>query len=77
MVKADIRAQLDDRAETTSAKIRDAEIQRIPYMLIVGDKEVKAKKVNVRTRGEKILGSMSLQAFIGKISQDIDKKHQV
>lgn len=73
----DIRVELDDRSETTSAKIRDAEIQRIPYMLVVGDKEVKAKKVNIRTRGEKVLGSMTLAKFLKLIKEDIAKKRQV
>jgi len=72
-----VRAELNDRSQTTSAKIRDAEIQRIPYMLVVGDKEVKAKKVNVRTRGEKVLGSMFLEKFLSRIKQDIVKKSQV
>ena len=77
LINSSIRAKLDDRSQTTSAKIRDAEIQRIPYMLVVGDKEVKAKKVNVRTRGEKVLGSMSLEKFLSRIKQDIVKKRQV
>lgn len=73
----DIRVELDDRSETTSAKIRHAELQRIPYMLVVGDKEVKGKKVNVRTRGEKVLGLMSLTKFLKLIKEDIAKKKQV
>ncbi|HUS51933.1 MAG TPA: threonine--tRNA ligase [Candidatus Bathyarchaeia archaeon] len=77
LIEAGIRAELNDRSNTVSAKIRDAEIQKIPYMLIVGDREVRAKKVNVRTRGEKVLGTMSLGAFLKRISQDIDKKRPV
>ena len=72
-----IRVKLDNRRTTTSAKIRDAELQKIPYMLIVGDREVKNKKVNVRVRGEKVLGSMSLVKFLKLIKEDIDKKRQV
>jgi threonyl-tRNA synthetase len=73
----DIRVKLDDRSETTSAKIRDAELQKIPYILVVGDKEVKAKNINVRIRGEKVLGSMSISKFIDLIKENIAKKRQV
>lgn len=72
-----IRVKLDDRSDTTSKKIRDAELQKIPYILIVGDKEVKAKNVNVRVRGEKVKGSMSVSKFINLIKEDIAKKRQV
>jgi len=72
-----IRIELDNRNETTSAKIRDAELQKIPYILVVGDKEIKNKSVNVRVRGEKVLGEMALEKFIKLIQEDIDKKRQV
>jgi len=75
--KNNIRVELDDRNETASAKIRDAELQKIPYILVVGDKEVKRKTVNVRTRGEKIWGEMSIDKFLKKIIFDIAKKRQV
>jgi threonyl-tRNA synthetase len=77
LIEADIRAELNDRNDTTSAKIRDAEMQRIPYMLVVGDQEMKARKVNVRLRGEKVLGNLSLAGLIKKIKEDIVKKRQV
>ncbi|MFC1727207.1 threonine--tRNA ligase [Patescibacteria group bacterium] len=69
-----IRTQLNDRAETTSAKIRNAELQKVPYMLIVGDREVEGKKVNVRTRGKKVLGDMALEKFTKLIRQNIEQK---
>jgi len=69
-----IRAESDERNETTSAKIRDAELQKIPYILVVGDREVGKKTVNVRARGEKALGEMSLEAFLKKVTSDIAKK---
>jgi len=72
-----IRAELDGRSKTTSAKIRDAELQKIPYILVVGDKEIKNKSINVRARGEKVLGEMALEKFIKLIQEDIDKKRQV
>lgn len=72
-----IRVELDERSATTSAKIRDAELQKIPYILVVGDKEIESKNVNVRVRGEKVLGAMSLAKFTTIIKEDIDKKRQV
>jgi len=72
-----IRVKLDDRSETTSAKIRNAELQKIPYILVVGDKEVKAKNVNVRVRGEKILGPVVVSKFISLIKENIAKKRQI
>ena len=51
--EAGLRAELDDRAESVGKKIRDAELQKIPYMLVVGEKEQKGKKINIRKRGEK------------------------
>ncbi|HUS59900.1 MAG TPA: threonine--tRNA ligase [Nevskiaceae bacterium] len=75
--KQEIRAELNDKNDTTSAKIREAELQKIPYILVVGDKEVKAKTVNVRMRGEKVLGSMSLSKFLQQVNIDIAKKRQI
>ena len=75
--KEGVRVNLNDRADTTSAKIRLAETEKVPYMLIVGDKEVKAKTVNVRTRGKKVLGDMSLDKFTKQVKKDIEEKKQV
>jgi threonyl-tRNA synthetase len=75
--QAKIRLQINERPETASAKIRDAEMQKIPYILVVGEREEKAGSVNVRIRGEKVLGEMKLDAFINLVLQDIAKKRQV
>jgi len=72
-----IRAELDSRSETASAKIRDAELQKIPYILVVGEKEIQEKAVNVRVRGKKVLGLMKIDKFSSLIKEDIDKKRQV
>jgi len=72
--KQDIRVELDDRSETTSYKIRDAQLQKVPYMLVVGEKEVKAKKVAVRLRTGKDLGPMTLNQFLGRIKKEIEDK---
>ncbi|MFH1175057.1 MAG: threonine--tRNA ligase [archaeon] len=74
LLDADIRAELDSRAESVNKKIREAQLQKINYMLVIGDKEVEAKNVNVRTREEKILGSMPVEDIIKKLREEISKK---
>jgi len=65
--KNDIRALIDHRSEKAGKKIRDAEIAKIPYMLIVGEKEQTLNEVSVRRHGGEDLGSMSLQQFADQI----------
>jgi threonyl-tRNA synthetase len=65
-----LRVEVDDRNERMNAKIRDAQNQRIPYMLVVGDREVEQKGVSVRLRSEENLGGMALSAFLDKARQD-------
>ena len=60
----DIRGLVDDRNETIGRKIRDTELKRIPFMLIVGEKEVEARGVAVRVQGEGDKGTMSVEDFI-------------
>ncbi|MBI4034886.1 MAG: threonine--tRNA ligase, partial [Candidatus Chisholmbacteria bacterium] len=74
LVEQGIRVELDDRAESLQKRIRDAELKKIPYMVIIGDKEVKSNTVSIRARGEKDLGSMNLKKFISLISQEISSK---
>ncbi len=61
---ADIRGFIDDRNETIGRKIRDTEVKKIPFMLIVGEKEVESGTVSVRKQGEGDVGSMSIAEFI-------------
>ncbi len=68
--KYDIRAFVDERAEKTGKKIRDAEIAKIPYMLIVGEKEAESGEVSVRRHGGEDLGSMKREAFAEQIKQE-------
>lgn len=68
---ANIRVEVDQRNETLQSKIRDATLQKIPYLLIVGEKEEKAVSIAVRTREGKNLGQMTHQEFVAKISNDI------
>jgi len=67
--KKHLRAHVDDRAETMQAKIRDAQLKKIPYMLIVGDKEVQNNQVSVRLRTEENLGAKDIDEVITKIEQ--------
>ena len=60
----DVRAQIDDRNEKIGRKIRDNELKRIPYLLIVGEKEAEEKKVSVRAQGEGDKGQMTIEEFI-------------
>ncbi len=67
-----IRAELDDRQEKIGYKIREAQLQKIPYMLILGEKEVEAKSVGVRSRKEGDIGAMKLDVFVKKAKQEIE-----
>jgi threonyl-tRNA synthetase len=69
-----LRVELDDRDESVGKKIRDASLQKIPYQVIVGEKEMKSKKIAVRTREGKDLGVMPLKKFIIKVQLEIEKK---
>ncbi|OGF62038.1 threonine--tRNA ligase [Candidatus Giovannonibacteria bacterium RIFCSPLOWO2_01_FULL_44_40] len=62
-----IRVELDARNETIAKKIRESEIQRVPYILVVGEKEMKENKVAVRERGKGDVGTMNIDEFIKKI----------
>lgn len=74
LLENDIRAELDDRNEKIGYKIREAQLQKIPYMLIVGDKEVEQGTVSLRSRKEGDLGAISLNEFIEKILKEIATK---
>ncbi len=68
---AGIRAEVDHRNEKVGFKIREAQVQQIPYMLVVGDKEAQAGGVAVRARRDGDLGVMDLDAFVAKITEEI------
>jgi len=57
-----------------NAKIRNAQLRKIPYMLILGDREASSSQVSVRARGETDLGSMSIDQFLSRLNQEIDSK---
>ena len=70
--KADIRLQIDDRNETLGRKIRDNQLRRIPYMLVVGEKEEQNGEVSVRKSGEGDLGSMKIANFAKLLTDEVN-----
>ena len=77
MKNYEIRAHIDVRSETIGKRIRDAEIKKIPYMVIIGEKELKEKSISVRKRGKEDLGSMSCEDFNNLITKEINKEQEV
>lgn len=75
--KADIRVLMDDRNEKIGRKIRDAEMKKVPYMLVVGEKEEKGEMVSVRKHGEGDLGFMTIDAFIEIINEQVKKEQDI
>ncbi|MBS1660984.1 MAG: threonine--tRNA ligase, partial [Bacteroidetes bacterium] len=71
---ADIRVEVDDRADKIGKKIRDTELARVPYMLVVGEKEMNENKVAVRRQGKGDLGSQSVDEFITQIKAEIKER---
>lgn len=69
-----LRVQLDDRSESIGKKIREATAQKVPYMLIVGDKEAESQTVAIRTRAGDDLGSLSLEELAVKLSSENSSK---
>jgi threonyl-tRNA synthetase len=74
LLAAGIRAELDTRSEKIGFKIREAAMEKVPYILVVGDKEVQQNMVAVRERGGKDLGVMPLLEFIDKTQKEIREK---
>ncbi|MGV8025570.1 MAG: threonine--tRNA ligase [Anaerolineaceae bacterium] len=71
---AGLRVKVDDRSERMNAKIRDAQNQKIPYMLIVGDQEMENKQVSLRLRNGENPGALDLAAFLERAQMEIDAK---
>ena len=68
LLEVDIRCEIDGRSERMNAKIRDAQITKVPYMIVVGDREISDKKVGVRLRNGEDLGPVDLSDFISRVS---------
>lgn len=71
LLDAELRGFVDEREEKIGKKIRDAEMRKVPYMLVVGEKEVEALSLAVRKKGEGDLGQMSAEAFISHIKEQL------
>ncbi|MFA6908490.1 MAG: threonine--tRNA ligase [Patescibacteria group bacterium] len=73
-LNAGIRAHVDDMNETVGYKIRNAEKRKVPYMIVIGDKEMQSPKLHVRIRGKKKLSIVSKKSFLERILEEIAKK---
>ncbi|MDD5618648.1 MAG: threonine--tRNA ligase [Candidatus Omnitrophica bacterium] len=69
-----IRVEIDDRKETLNKRIRNAEVNKIPYCLIVGEREAESKSVSVRKKGKGDAGVLTLEAFIKQLKEEIENK---
>jgi threonyl-tRNA synthetase len=72
--KLGVRVEVDTRNEKIGYKIREAQLEKIPYMLVIGDKEMESNQVAVRSRKEGDLGAMDVNAFIAKLTEEIESK---
>jgi len=75
--KADIRADLDDRSEKVGKKIRDAELMKVPYMFVIGEKEVTERKVSVRRQGSGDQGSQDISSIISTLKLEIAERQSL
>jgi threonyl-tRNA synthetase len=77
---AGVRVKLDERNEKIGKKIRDAEMMKVPYMIVIGQKDIDENKVSVRIHGKGDVGSMSLEVFSQHIQKEIKERaleHQI
>jgi threonyl-tRNA synthetase len=72
--KADIRAEIDDRSEKIGRKIRDTELMKVPYMLVIGEKEVAENKVAVRRQSKGDLGVKGVDEFVSEIVEEVKQR---
>jgi len=70
----DFRVKVRDDDNTLSKKIREGEMQKIPYLLVIGDKEIKSKEISVRSRNKGDIGAMKSEEFIKKVKKEIKEK---
>ena len=75
--KAGIRAEIDDRNEKIGKKIRDTELHKVPYMLVVGEKEMNENKVSVRRQGKGDAGAKDVAEFIAGVKEEIENRENV
>jgi threonyl-tRNA synthetase len=71
---AGLRVEVDARAERMQAKIRDAQLHKVPYMLVVGDREAEAEAAAVRLRSGEDIGSMKLPELIARMQAEVEER---
>jgi threonyl-tRNA synthetase len=74
LLAAGVRVEIDDRQEKIGRKIRDTEMMKVPYMLVVGEKEMTEKQLSVRRQGKGDMGSQDLGTFIAMIKEEISSR---
>jgi threonyl-tRNA synthetase len=74
---AGLRVEIDDSSDRMGAKIRHAQMEKVPWMLIVGDREIEAQQVNLRLRNEQVLGAMSVDEFIEIAQEAVETRRQL
>jgi len=70
-----LRVELDDRNEKVGFKIREAEVNKVPYMIIIGDQEINTEQVSVRKKGEGDIGKMKVDKLMNQLLDEIKKKN--
>ena len=75
--KQGFRVEVDSRNEKIGKKIREATLEKIPFMLVVGDRDMENGTVSVRTRKGEDLGAMTLEDFSAKLRQIVDEKQKI
>ena len=72
--KAGVRVEIDDRNEKIGKKIRDTEIMKVPYMLVIGEKEVAENKLSIRRQGKGDLGMQDKDLFLNQVLEEIKER---
>ncbi|MBS7175490.1 MAG: threonine--tRNA ligase, partial [Clostridiales bacterium] len=68
------RVEIDDRSEKIGYKIREAQLEKVPYMVVVGDKDIENQVVSIRSRKDGDIGQMTAEELIAKLTDEIDRK---
>jgi threonyl-tRNA synthetase len=69
-----LRVDIDIRDESVGKKIRDAQLNKVPYMLVLGEKEMKSGKISIRTRAQKDLGAVTIKRFVERLQDELAKR---
>ena len=72
--KAGVRVEIDDRNEKIGKKIRDTELMKVPYMLVIGEKEVAENKLSVRRQGKGDMGMLDKGSFLAQVVEEIEER---